>query len=82
VRRAAGDLRRVDRGTVENVVATIPSEWDVAAAGRRALVDFIVGRAVFLSEDVPCSGHTRPRILTMLWPQGDLFPPGKPEARQ
>jgi hypothetical protein len=76
---AVEDLREVARSDVEATIATIPPEWDVSASARQALAEFLVGRAAWLAAEVPQARHTVPRIMTMLWPQGELFPPSEPE---
>lgn len=81
VRRAAADLRRLDQKTVEEMVSTIPAEWDVSVKGREALVKFVVDRAAFLAADVIHGSETLPRIMTLLWPQGSLFPSDEPETQ-
>jgi hypothetical protein len=54
----------------EEFVRTIPKGWDVEASGRNALANFIVKRAAYLA----------PRIMTMLWPQRDLFESDEQES--
>jgi len=56
-------LAKIDVLTAEAMVSSIPKQWDVHDSGRKALVNFIVDRAVFLST----------RIESFLWPQSSLF---------
>jgi hypothetical protein len=69
-KRCVRELRRMKPDIAEEFVQTIPQEWDVDLRGRRALENFIVQRAAYLA----------PRIMTMLWPQGDLFESEEPES--
>jgi hypothetical protein len=68
---AVADLCRLDRATARQMTQTIPGQWDVDARARTALEDFLLRRASYLAD----------RILTLLWPQGELFPE-KPEGDQ
>jgi hypothetical protein len=74
VKKAVKDLRRMDRAIAESLIDTIPREWDVSANGRLALADFICRRAAYLAEKVSRAARWEPRIMTLLWPQGELFP--------
>jgi hypothetical protein len=80
-RQAAEDLRRMDRTTAQGMVDTIPRAWDVSPQGREALVNLIVGRAAYLAEEVLTAGNKEPRIMTLLWPRGELFPSAVPEEQ-
>jgi hypothetical protein len=64
VTRAAERLRGLARDTVAEMIRAIPRQWDVDTAARQALEDFLVRRANYLAD----------RIMTLLWPQGELFP--------
>jgi hypothetical protein len=63
---AAADLGKLDEGVVQNIVASIPRDWEVGSDVRAALVALIMGRARFLSETV--CGLLAPRC----WPQQKL----------
>lgn len=78
VRRAADRLRQMDATAAARVVDTIPREWDVSPDGRRTMTEFIGTRAEYLSAEVGPAQAARPRIMAMLWPQGELFPSGEP----
>jgi hypothetical protein len=60
--RGIARLNDFTKADAEKIVQSIPKEWDVSQGARKALVDFLVQRASYLSQ----------RIMTMLWPQGDL----------
>jgi|SRR5262245_42535521 len=62
VHQATEDLRRLDRTDVVRMTQQVPKEWDVTKAAMDALVDLIVGRAVYVAET----------IGNGLWPQRDL----------
>jgi hypothetical protein len=51
-RQAARHLRRIDRSTVGEMTQTIPTEWEVSSDVQEALVDLIVGRAVFVADTI------------------------------
>ncbi len=46
-------LQELDPQFVQSVVASIPAEWSLSDAARRALVDMIVERAKFVSKYLP-----------------------------
>ncbi|WLD14663.1 HipA family kinase [Planctellipticum variicoloris] len=72
VTQAATDLRTITAEVVREMIDCVPNEWDVKREARNALVDLVVGRAIFVAET----------IETRLWPQGSLFPDdeeGNPE---
>jgi hypothetical protein len=62
VTRAIADLAMISRTEVHRIVDSIPSAWQVNAATREALVNFLTDRAIFLSEN----------FVSLLWPQGEL----------
>jgi hypothetical protein len=71
VGQTIADLHRLDRATVAGMTQSIPRQWDVETSARVALEDFILQRASYLAG----------RILSLLWPQGELFqdqPEGNP----
>ena len=61
--QAAADLRGITRESVAEMTQFIPKEWEVPRAARNALIDLVVGRAIFVAET----------IESRLWPQGTLF---------
>ncbi|HEV3262060.1 MAG TPA: HipA family kinase [Gemmataceae bacterium] len=62
VKRAAIDLRRVNRAEVVRMTQRIPKEWQVDAEALDALADLIVGRAAYVAD----------AIEAQLWPQQEL----------
>jgi len=62
VTRAVADLKMISRTDIQRVVESIPSAWQVNAATREALVNFLSDRAVFLSEN----------FVSFVWAQGEL----------
>jgi hypothetical protein len=61
-RRGIERLKQFTKADAEKIVRSIPKEWDVSEAARKALVDFLVRRASYLAQN----------MMTMLWPQGEL----------
>lgn len=61
-RRGIERLTEFTKAEAEKIVKAIPKEWDVSEGARKAIVDFLVNRAKFLTEN----------IMNMLWPQGEL----------
>ena len=51
-RQAAQDLGGIDRGTVVQIVQTIPNEWEVGDEAQDALVDLILERAAFVADTI------------------------------
>ncbi len=62
VRVAVDVLRSILRSEVEDVVQSIPPEWQVNDRTRAALTDFLVGRAAYVAE----------RIMDWIWPQDEF----------
>jgi hypothetical protein len=62
VMRAVSDLRTITRSDIQAIVDTIPSEWQVNAPSRNALVNFLADRARFLCQE----------FVSLLWPQGEF----------
>ena len=56
-------LRELNQGTVEDIVNGIPADWEVPAAGKRALVELICRRAEFVAE------NALDRIGRACWPE-------------
>ena len=52
VEDAIARLRDVRLDKIEGIVDSIPPEWDVSTAARRALKELIVGRAAFVAETI------------------------------
>jgi hypothetical protein len=69
VRQTAGKLQSITRRDVMPIVQTIPKQWDVNSGTLEALVNFILGRATFIAEN----------IEVMIWPQFDLISPDEGE---
>jgi hypothetical protein len=74
------DLQSITKAVVDPMIACIPQQWDVRAEARRSLAEFVVGRAKWLAAKVSRPRRELPRIMTMLWPQGELFPLDEPES--
>jgi hypothetical protein len=51
LRDGVAKLGTFDAAVVESLVASIPAEWDVSAAGRQALIALVVDRAAYLARD-------------------------------
>ena len=47
--QALNDLAHLPRRLVEQIVSSVPREWDVNPDARKALTEFIVQRALFLT---------------------------------
>lgn len=62
IEKAAFDLGQMSRPIAQEIVDSVPAEWEISSTASRALVDLIVGRAFFVSE----------RIMEMIWPQQNL----------
>ena len=43
-------LRQMDSATADAIVKTVPMEWDVPSEARKAWIDLIVGRAMYVAE--------------------------------
>lgn len=52
VRSAAERLRTLEKPTVEAIVTSIPTKWNVTSAVRRTLVKLIVDRAAWVAENI------------------------------
>ena len=62
VEKAASELGQMTRKITQEIVASVPADWEVSSTASRKLVDLIVGRATFVSE----------HIMKMIWPQQNL----------
>jgi len=62
VEAAVADLSMLDKNMVNEIVHDLPAEWEVAAAARLALADFIFRRAGFMNE------HFMEAISQVCWP--------------
>jgi hypothetical protein len=62
VQRSVNRLREVSRDGLEEIVRSIPREWDVSPAARDALVTLLLGRAGFVAD----------HIMEWLWPQAEF----------
>ena len=62
VLEAIGTLQSISRNDVEEVIQSIPPEWQVGSRTRTALANFLTGRAAFVAE---C-------IIDWIWPQGEF----------
>ena len=49
--QALDDLAQLPRQLVEEIIRSVPSEWDVSSHARRALTELIVQRAQYLAEN-------------------------------
>jgi hypothetical protein len=49
--QALDDLARLSRQYVEEVVTSVPREWDVSPGARRALTELVVQRALYLASN-------------------------------
>ena len=70
--QAINDLAHLPRQFVEEIVRSIPREWDVSQDTRRALTDLIIQRALYLAEN-------RTGIMGLLLYQGRLDLPAEGE---
>jgi hypothetical protein len=66
---AIGRLRELQETFVAGVVATIPADWEVKEAARKALVELICRRAEFVA------GNVLAKVAKACWP-GQLFDNG------
>ena len=48
---ALDDLAQLPRQLVEEIIRSVPAEWDVSSDARRALTEFVVQRAQYLAEN-------------------------------
>jgi|GEM_PF-276770 len=62
IQQAAKDLRRILRTDVARITDGVPKEWEMKTDARDALIDLVVGRAMFVADT----------IESQLWPQRDL----------
>ncbi len=63
IRRALSALRAITRGEVEEIVNSVPKEWEVNPVVRESLVNLICDRAKFLVDN----------FVSRIWPQGELY---------
>jgi hypothetical protein len=66
VAAAIDRLEELDETVVMRIVETIPADWEVTTAARKALTELIVRRAAFVSD------HVKDLIGHVCWP-GQLF---------
>jgi hypothetical protein len=66
--KALDDLAELSRTDVEDIVRSIPREWDVSLQAAQALTDLIFGRALYLA-------HNRTGIMGLHLYQGELHFP-------
>lgn len=52
VRAATRRLKNLGRDEIERIVASLPADWQVSRAARKALVDLLCDRAVFLADTI------------------------------
>jgi hypothetical protein len=53
VSAGAAKLRTIDRQVVQDIVNSLPSDWEVPTSVRAALVEFVVDRAAFVADTLP-----------------------------
>ena len=52
VARAAADLKAITKGEVEEIVQSLPKEWQVNVQVRQSLVDLVFSRAPFVADNI------------------------------
>ncbi len=70
--QALDDLAHISRQFVEDIVRSVPREWDVSQDARKALTELITQRALYLAQN-------RTGIMSLLLYQGQLNLPAEGE---